>query len=172
MPTSYVIRFDPERCVGIVDNEKQVSDLVNRWYGKKTGSSLVLEMVEIAYLLLKGRAEIENDERISTLEGFMDKYYSCLKEFFWPRLVVYRDLRDRGRRVRVISDKEFLVRDKHGELRLVVVLEEGSRIPVEHIPGLLEKAIDNGLKLVFAIVSLQGDLTYYEVTGINPVNEV
>ncbi len=161
--------FDRDGCGGYVDDRSMVSDLERRWFGRRVGERLLLEIVEIAYLLLKSRLIIVNGSReITSLEDFMDIYHDCLREFFWPRLVVYRDLRDRGRRVRVLGPDEFLVRDKYGELRLVRVLEEGRRIDISRIPSMVDKAMDNGLKPVLAIVSLQGDLTYYELAVIQP----
>jgi len=91
-----------------------------------------------------------------------------LKDFFWPKLIVYRDLRERGRRVRVLSDDKFIVKDKYGDLRYVVILEEGRLRNVSDILGHVETTTSNNLKLVYAIVSLQGDLTYYELTKISP----
>ncbi len=172
MVSKYVAEFDAEECRGIVRDPVFINDLDKRWFGRRVGDLLYLEIVEIAYLLLKSKITIKDSSmEINDLESFMNTYYECLKEFFWPRLVVYRDLRDRGRRVRVLGGNEFLVRDKYGELRLVVVLEEGRRVGVSSIPLIVDKALDNGLKPVLAIVSLQGDLTYYELTIIQPSKE-
>lgn len=169
MPAIYNIIFDGEKCIGVLDNPVGARDLYNRWFGRLEDDKLYLEVVEIAYLLIKSRIRIVDDGTVlSDLRGFMDRYNKCFREFFWPKLVVYRDLRDRGRRVRVIGDNEFIVKDKYGDLRLVVVLEEGSSISINDVTRWIRKARDNNLIPVLAIVSLQGDLTYYEISEVVP----
>jgi tRNA-intron endonuclease len=171
LPVVYEASFDKDKCVGIVNDPRLASDLEGRWFGRRVNGSLILDIVEVAYLLLSGRMRLVSDDTILGLNDFMDKYYSCLKEFFWPRLVVYKDLRDRGRRVRIIGSNKYIVKDKYGDLRLVYVLEESRRVNVDAVSEIISEALDNGLKPVLAIVSLQGDLTYYEVTSMEPINK-
>ncbi|RLG81345.1 MAG: endonuclease [Thermoprotei archaeon] len=166
--TRYKVVFDAEKCRGIVAEKLQINDLEKKWFGTKEGDKLILDTVEIAYLLLNEKASVESCNTIITdFEKFISIHHKCLEEFFWPRLIVYKDLRDRGRRVRVLESDKFLVRDKQGNLRLVVVLEEGSLRSMQSIRQHVEMAMNNNLKLVYAIVSLQGDLTYYEVSRID-----
>ncbi len=169
MPMKYLISFDKKICKGYVEDEKMASDLESRWYGIRENNYLYLDIVEVAYLLLNNRASIVMDnEFIIDLDTFLKKNYECLKDFFWPKLIVYKDLRDRGRRVKVLDDDKFLVKDKYGNLRMVVILEEGNMRDVSTILKHIDSSMDNNLKLVYAIVSLQGDLTYYELTKIEP----
>ncbi|NPA98433.1 MAG: endonuclease [Crenarchaeota archaeon] len=167
MPRTHRILFDTSKCCGLI--RENYHDLSNRWFGRETNEGLELSIVETAYLLISDRARIiVDDEEITSLEKFMEKAYNCLREFFWPSLLVYKDLRDRGRRVKVVREGEFIIKDKHGALRMVKVLEEGHSITLEDIVSDIEKAIDNALSLVIAVVSLQGDITYYEVGRIDP----
>lgn len=172
MKYSYVAWFDQSKCVGIVRDENSINDLNKKWFGRIEGNALILDIVELAYLLLKNRIKIiVGEQEITTYDEFLEKNYNCLKQFFWPKLAVYKDLRDRGRRVRVIDDRKFLVKDKHGNLKLVIVLEEGSNRSADTIIHDIETAHSNSLELIYAIVSLQGDLTYYEVSKIEPRKE-
>ncbi|OYT41067.1 MAG: endonuclease [Desulfurococcales archaeon ex4484_58] len=168
MPMKYTVFFDKEKCRGYVASNEQANDLEKRWYGRREAGKLSLDIVELAYLLLRKQLVIMDLKKIEDLNSFLNNYYFCLEEFFWPRLIVYKDLRDRGRRVKVLDQDKFIVKDKYGDLRLVVVLEEGSMRRITSISEHIDKAMDNNLKLVYAIVSLQGDLTYYEVTKIKP----
>ncbi len=166
------IVFDNNTCKGYVTSHDLIRELDKKWFGRIEESKLVLDVVEVAYLILKNKISIKvNDKEIESFNGFINTCYNCLKGFFWPNLIVYKDLRDRGRRVRVISDNKFLIRDKHGNLRIVVVLEEGSSRKASSIHNDILTANNNGLELVYAIVSLQGDLTYYEVSRIEPRRE-
>lgn len=170
MPKQYHGRFDGEKCVCLVEDTDEINDLSNRWFGRIEDNALVLDIVEVAYLLLSGRLVIETagNKIISDLDSLLDDYYACFREFFWPKLIVYKDLRDRGRRVRIVGENRFIVRDKHGALRLVFILEEGRQISIDDLVNYVDVSMDNGLVPVFAIVSLQGDLTYYEVTRTEP----
>lgn len=165
-----VIEFDKGSCNGVVREKGVVDELDSKWFGRRSGDELVLSLVETAYLLLGGRATVRVDgESVSDLHGLVSLRHECFAEFFWPMLTVYKDLRDRGRRVRPLGGNSFLVKDKHGDVRIVYVLEEKALESTDSLVKYVEAARSNSLQAVFAIVSLQGDLTYYEVSRISPV---
>ena len=165
---SRIIEFDPSKCVGICSDRILIDALDRRWFGRKDGDKLILSIEELAYLLLKNQVCVRiNDKVYDDLSKLMDDYYSCFQEMFWPRLLVYNDLRDRGRRVRVLEDGKFLVKHKDNTLRLLVVLEEKQLISTSQLLDLVRQAQRNGLIFIAAIVSLQGDLTYYELNVID-----
>ena len=166
------ILFDNNTCKGYVTTPDLIKELDKKWFGRIEESKLVLDVVEVAYLILKNKVSITVDNKeLQSFNDFINTCYNCLKGFFWPNLIVYKDLRDRGRRVRVISNNKFLIKDKHGNLRIVIVLEEGSFRKASSIYDDILTANNNGLELVYAIVSFQGDLTYYEVSRIEPRRE-
>ena len=165
---SKIIEFDPSKCVGICSDRVLTNALDRRWFGRKDGDKLILSIEELAYLLLKNQVCVSiNDKVYDDLSKLMDDYYSCFQRMFWPRLLVYNDLRGRGRRVRVLEDGKFLVKHKDNTLRLLVVLEEKQLISTSQLLDLVRQAQRNGLIFIAAIVSLQGDLTYYELNVID-----
>ncbi|MEM1642995.1 MAG: endonuclease, partial [Desulfurococcaceae archaeon] len=87
-------------------------------------------------------------------------------EMFWPRLIVYTDLRDRGRLLKPIGENAYLVKHKDNTLKLLLVMEEKMPVGIKDVMEQVEKAKKNNLSLIMAIVSLQGDLTYYEVSDV------
>ena len=160
--------FDPEKCVCIASDKYCVESLDKRWFGRREGDKLVLSLVETAYLLFKKQVVVEHNGVVySDLDGLLSRYHSCFKTMFWPYLTVYNDLRSRGRRTRDLGNGRFLVKHKDGSLRLLAVLEEKRLVKASEIVELLETARRNNLVLVLAIVSLQGDLTYYEAIKID-----
>lgn len=164
------LAFNPSTCRASTSNPRAINILEERWFGRRSGGELILDLTEVAYLLLEGKLVLEmpGGIQVSSLDEFMKHAGECFKDFFWPQLVVYKDLRDRGRRVKVIDQYKFLVKDKSGNLRFVYVLEEKKLVKMEDIVRELDNARKNSLQPVLAIVSLQGDLTYYEANIISP----
>jgi len=161
---SYTIIFDSKSCRGYAEESTAV-ELAERWFGKYEGSRLLLDLVEIAYLLLSGHTKvIVENKTVSKLDDLVSTHSECFKSFFWPMLSVFKDLRDRGRRVKILEPMKFLVKDKTGRLRLVFILEEKNPVSINILEQLVEDARRNNMLATLAIVSLQGELTYYEVT--------
>lgn len=160
-----------EGCRGLVLNERAASSLEEKWFGAREERGLSLSVTEVAYLLMSKRARaFYREKSYDSLEQLMADWGHCFSELFWPELAVYKDLRDRGRRVRPISQGVFLVKDKSGALRLVYVLEERRPLRSRELLEMVERGRSNNMPVVLAIVSLQGDLTYYELNKIDPLN--
>ncbi|MCI4461549.1 MAG: endonuclease [Thermogladius sp.] len=163
-----LVKVDKGSCTGLVE-DGGAREFEEKWFGEKSGDKLFLNIIEISYLLLTGRIIVETDGRIiSTLEDFMKSSLECFKEYSWSNLVVYKDLRDRGRKVRVLGKNVFMMKDKHGDIRLVLILEEKSPLGVKDIIEFAEKSMRNNITPIVAIVSLQGEITYYELARIEP----
>ena len=163
-----LVKVDKGSCTGLVE-DGSAREFEEKWFGEKSGDKLFLNIIEISYLLLTGRIIVETDGRIiSTLEDFMKSSLECFKEYSWSNLVVYKDLRDRGRKVRVLGKNVFMMKDKHGDIRLVLILEEKSPLGVKDIIEFAEKSMRNNITPIVAIVSLQGEITYYELARIEP----
>ncbi|MEM4488099.1 MAG: endonuclease [Desulfurococcaceae archaeon] len=162
-----VIKLDESTCRGYVDDPSHISELAERWFGKLHFKRLVLDLVEVAYIVsqLQGKAVVLDSQgrAIKSIEGLVEVYGKCFESLFWPMLSVLKDLRERGRRVRVLEPMKFLVKDKEGELRLIYILEEKSIINIDSLTNIVEEARRNNLKASLAIVSLQGELTYYDL---------
>ncbi|MGC9011351.1 endonuclease [Thermogladius sp.] len=166
---SIVVRVDKGSCTGIVE-DGNVQELEERWFGERSGDVLVLNVIELSYLLLTGKAVADVEGKtVRSLEDLMKTAVECFKDYSWSNLVVYKDLRDRGRRVRIVDKNTFMMKDKHGDIRLVLVLEEKSRLGVKDILEFAEKSTRNNVSPIVAVVSLQGEVTYYEVHKIEPV---
>lgn len=158
-----IVFFDENNCVGFKKRNSLTDELHEKWYGVYREGVFVLNLVELAYLLSTSRVVVKNgDKDISTLQELVSQYNKCFDTSFWPMLSVFKDLRERGRRVRVLGPMKFLVKDKSGDLRLVYILEEKYSVSVNRLVELIEEARRNNLKATLAIVSLQGELTYYE----------
>lgn len=166
-----VVEFDPSSCRGYVNRSPTVEELLNRWYGWKLRDGVALDLVEIAYLLSIGKLLVRDPSSgitVKDMNELVSRFPACFEKFFWPMLTVFKDLRDRGRRVRIIETMKFLVKDKDGDLRLIYILEERSPISVDKILETVAEARRNNLKATIAVVSLYGELTYYEISQVEP----
>lgn len=160
--------FDENTCHGYVYDKDVVEALDKRWFGRReAGNKLVLSLEEIAYLMLRREFTVSTKgSKLKSLSDLMERHHRCFERMFWPRLVIYDDLRRRGRKVKILDDKRFLVKHKDGSLKLVLVLEEKNLISINEILEQVEQARRNNLELALAIVSLQGDTTYYTVSTV------
>jgi len=162
------IYFDESICKGYAYRSSFTDELEERWFGKYYGNKLMLDLVEVAYLLSHDKIIIKSsDKYIDNVEELVKDHGKCFDKFFWPMLSVFKDLRERGRRIRVVEPLKFLVKDKTGELRVVYVLEEKMSLNIDYLQSIVSEAMRNNLKATLAIVSLQGELTYYDITSAN-----
>lgn len=162
-----LIKLDRDSCRGYVDSTPYVEELSDKWFGKLQQKRLVLDLVEVAYLLSHAQGKVTvvdpSGRTMRTVEELVEAHGQCFESSFWPMLSVLKDLRDRGRKVRVLEPMKFLIKTKNGDLRLVYILEEKSIININALISVVEEARRNNLKATLAIVSLQGELTYYDL---------
>ena len=162
--TTILVEFNGMECKGSVMRNPLVDELTEKWFGKRYGDRVVFDLVEVAYLLSQGKIVVSTmNIQVNTLDELVRLHEKCFEKSFWPMLSVFKDLRDRGRRIRVIEPAVFLVKDKGNELRLIYVLEEKNPIKIKKLLEIASEARRNNLKVTLAIVSLQGELTYYEL---------
>jgi len=161
------IYFDDSTCSGYLKKSAISDELADRWFGVYHGDKLVLNLVEIAYLMLLPNSNVivnsSQGSEIRRVDELVEKYGNCFDKYFWPMLAVFKDLRERGRRVRVLGPCKLLVKDKSGDLRLVYVLEEKLDVNMRSFQEIVNEAYRNNFKAALAIVSLQGELTYYDI---------
>jgi len=116
--------------------------LAGRGFGVERGGKVVLHPVEVAYLAALGNSVYLGNKKL----GLEEVFRWCFSDrknvllFF-----VYRDLRDRGRKVRVSGDK-IVGRD------IYIPISERDELV---FPELIKK------KCILAVVDEEGDVTYY-----------
>lgn len=158
------IYFDEKQCTGYTEKSREIDELVEKWYGRYHGDRYLLDLVELTYLLSMNKIILKHgSEYFENVEDLIGRWGRCFSSSFWPMLSVYRDLRDRGRKIRVLEQFKFLVKDKSGDLRLIYVLEEKLEIKIDRLRDIVNEALRNNIKATLAVVSLQGELTYYDI---------
>ncbi len=115
--------------------------LSGRGFGSERGGKVVLHPVEVAYLSLCG-ASVYMGKRKLEVEEVLSWCFSDRKNVLL--FFVYRDLRDRGRKVRISGDR-LICRD------IFIPVSERDELVFSELPD----------KCIVAVVDEEGDVTYY-----------
>jgi tRNA-intron endonuclease len=158
----------------IVDDETVASRLLQKAFGRKTGTGGMLELslIEGLYLISRGSIKVMDGEREVTQEDIIK---IAKEEDFQLKYKVYADLRERGYIVKsgFKFGAHFRVYER-GE-----ALSEHSRYLVHAVPesdiySFHEVSrtvrLAHGVKkdILFAVVDDEGDITYYKIERITP----
>lgn len=132
------------------------------------GDELSLE--EAAYLVEKDKIDVFGNDKELTLEEFM-RMASSLRDGFGLRYIVYKDLRERGYHVRSYTTNFDFGLYHRGGIRKTVeyfvhVFSEREPLRLDDIARRLDEARNVRKRMAIAIVDEEGDVTFYEVRGL------
>ena len=155
----------------IISDQKAISQLVQKGYGKKKEGKLYLSLVEALYLVEKGKLEVFSKNRSLSHEELL----AANEEELLIRYAVYRDLRERGYVVKAgfKFGSHFRVYErgafpKEHSRYLVHAVSEDSEISFTELARAVRLAHGVRKKMIFAVVDGEGDVTYYAVERITP----
>ena len=129
-----------------------------------------IDPIELAYLIYAGDFKVYVDGRQVTISDVL--HSGDLEKF-----VVYLDLRNRGLYVKPVRDGkiDMLVWDKKRNALssspqyMIKILDEGRGIKTTELLELTDYAERNRMKLILALLSSEGTLTYYRAFTIEPI---
>ena len=154
----------------LIKDASAASELENKGYGTRINGVFTLNLIEATYLVDKGNLQVVNEEGENLSFSELARIGAQMDRYFWPKLSVYTDLRQRGLKPRLFSDRlEFLVdkKVKEGEHRyLISILFEGHRIGFTDIEFLIKRALEARRKLVAAIMDKEGNISYYTIDKV------
>jgi len=160
----------------IVDDTKQASRVYNRGYHGEPlpGGGLKLNLIEAIYLAEVDRLEVHKRKNKMTVPDLIE-YATRRQPNFEIKYIVYRDFRNRGYVVKPSTPIfDFRIFDR-GEVPRktlakfwVNAVSERAKFDLNEMETQLKSAIDLRKKLIYGIVDEEGDLTYYEITKIDP----
>lgn len=147
------------------DAVKELYDSLH--YGRLKDDSLEIALVEAAYLLDRGKIEVEEEGAPLSFRDFFAAA-SRRQEYFELKYIVYRDLRERGYYVQPgVTDFRVYPRGgKPGAIAshlFVHVASERKPLPLAQVLSNLQAAVNVRRQMVLAIVDEEGDITYYGV---------
>ncbi len=150
--------------------------LYDRGYGEKRGRNLVIDLFEGVYLQKIGKIKIKSGNRTLTLKQIFE-IASNIHSGFEVKYAIFEDLNNRGLRAKYTPEGYFLVfprgvkRGMHAE-SLLYGFSDYDGIEMTKLRDFLVKSEKLGLKLTFAIVDQEWEVTYYRVRKIEPEGEM
>uniref|UniRef100_A0A7C2VH43 Uncharacterized protein n=1 Tax=Ignisphaera aggregans TaxID=334771 RepID=A0A7C2VH43_9CREN len=117
----------------------------------------------LLHLLFTGRIEVYTDkgERLT----FEDVVKDTADPDSFSLFIVFHDLAKRGKKVAVADGHRGLVLLDDGVM--IYVLDEDHYITAGELYDLVDKAIKQEYRLVIAVVDVNGEITYYEVSKMD-----
>ncbi len=139
-------------------------------YGRPVNGRLRLSLVEAAYLIHRGKLQVEGLD----FQGYLKKV--SVSSGFEIKYLVYRDLRERGYHVQPgVTDFRVYPRGggpgKTKAKYLVHAISERAPLPLSRLEEDLETAGNLKKRFILATVDEESDITYYEIKKADPRGE-
>ncbi|MGB9929724.1 MAG: tRNA-intron lyase [Methanosarcina sp.] len=161
----------------VLAGKEAVGELYNTGYfGRLKNGGLELSLVEAAFLLSRGKLEIELENKQLDFRAFFEEA-SLRQPNFELKYIVYKDLKERGYYVQP-STSHFRVypRGSHpgkSAARIFVhVQSERQLLPVKLLQESVVSAENVHKQLILAVVDEESDLTFYEVKTYSPKGDM
>jgi tRNA-intron endonuclease len=182
----------------LVPNAREASQIYNRgWFGTpQSGGAIKLELVEALHLLENGRLRVTEDGKPVDLAGLL-RHAIDVQDGFEIRYMVYSDLKERGYTVRPFttnsksagrlgvedraaadSEPDFAAYERgalpsRSQTRFYILARsERAQFELDGLRRFTERAESFNKKVLMAIVDEEGDLTYYELSSVQPCGQL
>ena len=160
----------------LVKSNKLKSQLIEKGYGEKKESYLVLDLKEALYLLDRGKIDISDKKDEEYNYEALLKYASKKEPKFYTKYLVYRDFRERGYCIKTglkfgfdfrVYPKGKRAGEAHSEF-VVQVSEQGERLSMPDLSRMARMSQTLNTKVINAVVDSENDINYYQVQRILP----
>jgi tRNA-intron endonuclease len=156
---------------------KKSSD-IGRLYNKShigtllSGNVLQLDLLEGVFLLDEGKMRLfQNKKQINFLQLLMLAAQQVLE--FETKYLVFKDLRNRGHTITLCNNdapvtfRRFKQNNENASSCVIAAFSERDILDIDATKQLIQQVIKRNNALWFALVDEEGDLTYYDVSGID-----
>lgn len=146
------------------------------YFGRPKGEELELSLVESAFLLSRGKLDIELDGKLLDFRTFFEQA-SLRQPNFELKYIVYKDLKERGYYVQPsAADFRVYPRGSHpgksASTIFVHVQSERQLLSAKFLQESVNSAENVHKQFVLVVVDEESDLTFYEVKTANPKGEM
>jgi tRNA-intron endonuclease len=146
------------------------------YFGRPKVEGLELSLVEAAFLLSRGKLEIELEGKILDFKTFFEQA-SLKQPNFELKYIVYKDLKERGYYVQPsAADFRVYPRGSHpgktSSTIFVHVQSERQLLSAKFLQDSVNSAENVHKQFILAVVDEESDLTFYEIKTTNPKGEM
>ncbi len=160
----------------IVSDKRFRDQLIQKAFGEQKEGKLVLDLFEATYLLEKGKIEIEDADGKKFDAVELEKFASKKYKDFHSRLVVFRDLRDKGYVVKTGFKFGFDFRiyphgKRPGEEHtkwVVAVATQGEKFAMPELSRMIRLSGNLKTECLQAVVDSEDDICYYKMERVTP----
>ena len=161
----------------VVVFEKKVKDLlIQKSFGEKKDSQLILDLKESLYLLKREKLSVEDQEGKSISCEELLNFAQKKEKNFYNKLIVYTDLRERGYVVKTGFKFGFDFRvyprgKKPGEEHsqwVIHVASQDEQISIPNFSRMVRLSGNLKTELLIGVVDSEDDVNYYSTTRITP----
>lgn len=138
---------------------KVKQDIVERFRLMEKGEIPIPILLYLAYV---DRAEVVDSEGRKL--SFEELVSSIADVNVFSTFIVLYDLVKKGKKVSLNNNREIVILDENIE---VYVLDEDSYVMAEDLYKLVDRAIKHSHRFIIAVVDINGEITYYEVSKTN-----
>jgi len=152
----------------IVEKAKDVGRLYNKSrLGKPlSGDKLELDLIEGCFLIDEGKIDIKKENKEISFEKLSKMASAEIKDFD-IKYLAFKDLRKRGCIIKLYGDDEDITFLDCKEEFVVCVFSEKNHFDFNETSELIKNTKKRNLKLYFAVVDSEGDVTYYDVSKVD-----
>ncbi|MBI2598038.1 MAG: tRNA-intron lyase [Candidatus Diapherotrites archaeon] len=160
----------------VVLDKKTKDALIQKGFGEKKDSLLVLDLKEALFLLKGEKLALEDKEEKTVNFDELLKFCEKREKNFYNKFVVYSDLRERGFVIKTGFKFGFDFRvyprgkkpgEEHTQWVIHVATQE-EQISVPNFSRMVRLSGNLKTELLIAIVDSEDDVNYYQCTRITP----
>ncbi|DAC72573.1 MAG TPA: tRNA-intron lyase [Thermoplasmata archaeon] len=172
-------------CGELIDNHieiKKASD-IGRLFNKShigtllSNNTLQLNLLEGVFLLDEGKMILFQNRKQINFSHLLKRAVQQIPEFE-TKYLVYKDLRSRGHAITLndddahVSFSKFKEKNKIVPSCVIAAFSERDILDIEVTKKLIQQFTKKNNTLWFALVDEEGDLTYYDVSGVNLTGDI
>lgn len=152
----------------IVERAKDVGRLFNKSHigTPLKNNKLDLDLIEGCFLIDEDKINITKDEKKLSFDELISIAAAKSRDFD-VKYIVFKDLKNRGRSVKLYKDSKNVTFYDFKEEFFVCVFSENSLFNVKETIALAGEIVKKDSKLWFAVVDCEGDVTYYDVSIVD-----
>jgi tRNA-intron endonuclease len=159
------IRVKKSSDIGRLYNKSHIGTLLS-------GNVLQLDLLEGVFLLDEGKMRLFQNKKQINFPQLLMLAAQQVPEFE-TKYLVFKDLRNRGHAITLSNNaapvmfRKFKQNNENAPLCIIAAFSERDILDIDATKQLIQQVTKKNNALWFALVDEEGDLTYYDVSGID-----